>query len=291
MAVSIDRASDDLRGLLGLRQRIPQRNLSLRIERVKVTEHDKAVQLLARISNSVFFAIDAEIDVALGLARQRRLPSELKSSKRGKALTLQFPEYEYDDAPMSLYWYARSARKMPLLQFLAYYQTIEYYFPAYAEANARRKIKNIVKDPGFRGGRDADRGRIPTAIKGRRGSNFGDERSQLRATLQECLDPDALRSYLESETDLKKFLSTKAGGLTGVKIPINNPTADLRNEVAERIYDIRCRIVHTKKSGSEDDVDMILPFSKEEQRLYFDNNLIEYVSRKVLIAASTPLRV
>ncbi len=38
---------------------------------------------------------------------------------------------------------------MPLLQFLAYYQSIEYYFPMYSGREAQEKIKNLVKDPSF----------------------------------------------------------------------------------------------------------------------------------------------
>jgi hypothetical protein len=38
---------------------------------------------------------------------------------------------------------------MPLLQFLAFYQVIEFYFPTYSQAEAHRKLKAILKDPPF----------------------------------------------------------------------------------------------------------------------------------------------
>lgn len=179
---------------------------------------------------------------------------------------------------------------MPLLQFLAYYQSIEYYFPIYSQADAQRRIRIILKDPSFRPDRDADVARILATVRsGARG--FGDERSQLRATIQECVSADTLRSFLTSDPKRNEFFTSKAKGLTGVKIPINNPTADLRNEVADRLYAIRCKIVHTKIDNEHDDVKLLLPFSREAELLYFDIDLIQYVAQQVLIATSSPLKM
>jgi hypothetical protein len=229
----------------------------------------------------------------LGLIR-RRHPRAYSGRKPrpDKTPDIKFPTTEFDKAPLELYWYGRSAMGMPLLQFLAFYQTIEYYFPAYSQAEARKKIINILKDPRFSPNKDSDVGKILTAIKTGGGYGFGDERSQLKATIYECIDSEQLRAYLTDTVEKKEFFSTKAKGLTDVKISINNPTTDLRNEVADRIYDIRCKIVHTKiGAGEGGDGELLLPFSKESELMYFDIDLIQYVAQQVLIAASSPLRI
>lgn len=264
------------------------RVLSLRIEGLKVSQHDQALDILERIANSVFLQIDLALDLPLSLIRERR-PTSRRSPRRER-IELQFPTSEYDEAPMALYWYARSAMGMPLLQFLAFYQTIEFYFPTYSQAEARRKVRNILKDPSFRPDRDADLGRVLSTIKGSGGVGFGDERSQLRATLQECLDPTALREFLTADDQRKNFFSSKARSLTDIKIPINSLHADLRNDVAERIYDLRCKIVHTKVGHNEGEVALLLPFSKEAELLYFDIELIQYVAQQTLISGSSLLR-
>ncbi len=179
---------------------------------------------------------------------------------------------------------------MPLLQFLAYYQTIEYYFPAYSQAEARRKIRNILKNPAFRAERDTDVAKILLAAQVN-GMGYGDERSQLRATLNECLEPGALRAFLTDSEERAKYFSAKTDRLTDQKIQVKNPDADLRNDVADRIYDIRCKIVHTKSGGREGDVELLLPFSKEAELLYADIELMQFVAREILISASTPLRL
>lgn len=66
--------------------------------------------------------------------------------------------------------------------------------------------------------------------------------------------------------------------------------ADLRNDVADRIYDIRCKIVHTKNDLREGEPELLLAFSAEAQRLDFDIELVQYVARSVLIAGSSPMR-
>lgn len=264
---------------------------TFRIEGLAMSRHDDALELLERLSSSFFFQLDLLRDVTLTLTRRRRpLRTRFGHRLRPELKTLEFPKTEYDRDPISLYWYARSAHGMPLLQFLAYYQTIEYYFPSYSQAEARRKIRNILKSPTFRAERDADVARILLAARAT-GSGFGDERTQLRATLNECLEPGALREFFTELEDRAKFFSTKTEGLTDKRIAVRAPDADLRNDVADRIYDIRCKIVHTKSGVNEGDVELLLPFSKEAELLYADIELIQFVAREVLVSASTPLRL
>jgi hypothetical protein len=264
--------------------------LSLRIAGYQISRHDQAFELLKKLSNALFFQIEVTRGIAITLASERSV------FKRGAAIrpqsepsTLEFPKMEYDEAPITLYWYACSATGMPLLQFLAYYQAVEYYFPAFSQAESRRRIRSLIKDPTFRADRDADIARILTALR-LVGGGVGDERSQLRATMLECVDPSTLREFLTEHENKEKFFSSKAEGLTDKRIPIANRDADLRNDVADRLYDIRCRIVHTKGNGATPDVEMLLPFSPQAAQLHHDIELIRFIARAVLVHASSPLR-
>ena len=70
---------------------------------------------------------------------------------------------------------------------------------------------------------------------------------------------------------------------------MKNETSDFIAEVSERIYEIRCRIVHTK--SNEGNFEVLLPYSNEVKELNFDLELIEFLSRKILIASSRPLKI
>ena len=98
--------------------------------------------------------------------------------------------------------------------------------------------------------------------------------------------------YLTIRDNIKTFYSEKDGAwkaLSTVKISLDDPNRDLREAIAERIYDIRCRIVHTKSDGGQTRSEVLLPFSKEADDLVVDVDLIQYIARQVLIATSTKL--
>jgi hypothetical protein len=288
VCLAIRQSSEELRVLSrGLRSRP---GLSFRVTGATISRHDEALVLLTKLSNAFFFQLEMSYGISLSLERERTplLRKRLRPIRQ-KPEDMQFPRQEYDEAPISLYWYGCSAVGMPLLQFLAFYQVLEYYFPTYSQAEAKRRICNILKNPLFRPDRDSDIGRLLSTIASR-GSGTGDERSQLRATLNECINPEQLRIFLTQDQVMSEFFQKKKG-LGAHKLPIANLTADLRNDVAERIYDIRCKIVHTKGDGAQSGTELLLPFSKEAAELYYDIDLLRFLAREVLITASSPLKL
>ena len=74
--------------------------------------------------------------------------------------------------------------------------------------------------------------------------------------------PRSITFFLESVRGKKSLFSSKTKGLTDHKLPIFNTAIDLRNEIAERIHGIKCKIVHTTNNNSEGDVELV-PFSIE----------------------------
>ncbi len=267
---------------------VRMRALTFKIVGASIERHDLALELLRRLANSVAFQLEISSGISFRLqADRRRLVGRSRFWPSSTPGDLQFPKHEYDDAPISLYWYGRHADGFPLLEFLAYYQCIEYYFPTYSRAEATRRLRSILKSPAFRTDRDSDIAKLLGAFPG---GGAGDERSQLLSTITECISAEDLRRFITEDEERARFLSAKADGLTEHRIPLGNIGADLRVDVASRIYDIRCRIVHSK-SGLRDADKMLLPFSEQADHLLHDIELLRFIARSVLIAASTPLRL
>ncbi len=291
--ITVTRSSDDMHALEVSSMFLGQsRRWSLQISGIQISTHDQALAVLERLSNSLFFQIDVSRNIALSLRRDRRRQQPFGHLRKRVSdyPEIRFPRVGYDEAPITLYWYARSARQMPLLQFLAYYQCVEFYYPIYSQSEARRRVRNVLKDPTFRVNRDSDLGKVLSALgTGSRG--VGDERSMLRATIRECIGEAQMREYLERSKESEVFFSTKTKGLTDCKIPIRNRDTDLRDPVADRIYDLRCKIVHTKTGGGDESVELLLPFSKEEDLLGHDIALLRFVAQQVLIAGSSDLEL
>jgi len=263
---------------------------TLRIEGVNINTHDEALSYLLKIGNSVLFQIDLASNIPIHLTFDRDVFKEFRKGKAKKrAPVLNPPKFEYDQEVMSLYWYARTSSKMPLLQFLAYYQILEFYFPQYSYKDAQQKIKNLFKDPTFDINKDNDIAQILNIIKvSSKGKTFGDERSQLKATIQSCIDNESLWSFYHESKEREEFfdIQAKNKGLVKQKISFSNKESDIRNDTSLRIYEMRCRIVHTK---DDDELDLILPTSPDISLIKNDLELIEFVARKVLIAGGRQL--
>lgn len=274
--------------VVGLRPR----QMSLTIRGAQIKHYDATLRLLTSVSSALFFDLDLRLGVSFQLVRDsdRLLVRRSRVGKTDADQVLTFPKYQYDSEPISLYWYARSASGMSLLQYLAFYQAIEFYFPLYSRAEAARRVRNLLKDPGFNANRDSDIGRLLSVVHAGAAKSFGDERSQLRVTLMECLDPDMLRQFLASDAERLKFLSSKNTNISQVRLNLDG-VDDVRQQVAERIYDIRCRIVHTKANASDQDGKLLLPFSREAESMGHDIEVIAYVAQQVLVAGSSSLTI
>lgn len=302
--VEIGESSQELTAMLFTRDIHPmqmflrnRRFQSIKISNIIVTKHDDAVELLQKIANSIFFQIDMVIETPIFLRTQRERYSERRrqemrrKSSIDKDTKISCPKFEYEHEPMSLFWYAKSNTDKPLFQYLSYYQVVEYYFPRYSSVDAKRRIQNYIKSPKFDPDRDIDISKILDLVKVTGGGKtFGNEREQLKATLKGLIDNEDLRNFFELDVERKEFYEkNETKGFIKQRITLSNQNADLIQEVTERIYEIRCKIVHSK--SGDDEFDIILPYSFNVRKLTFDLELVEFIARKLLIANSQNLTI
>jgi len=266
-----------------------RQRLTIKLSGCHIKTHDAALEILTQLTGSVLFQIDLLTNISFVIERSRRQIYRRRPLMSLSA-ALEYPKTQFEKAPLALYSYARSAVGMPLLQFLAFYQVMEYYFPLYSESEAHRKLKALLKDPTFRINRDSDIARVLTVIQTSRAGSFGDERTQLRSTISECLDDESIREFIELNPERKEYFQGKPKSPYH-KLPVATPTADLRSDVAQRIYDIRCKIVHTKNDSRDASVELLLPFTPEAEQLFHDIELVQFVAQKVLIAGGSPLNL
>jgi predicted regulator of amino acid metabolism with ACT domain len=260
--------------------------ISLKITGLKISRQDEAVRYLKDYANSIFFQIDLTREVPLALKRTQYQKQTILSQYPQTPVEIEYPKCKYDEEALSLYWYARSANRMPPLQYLAYYQIIEFYFPVYSQLKAKNTIQNILKTPGFNVHNDTDIIKLLNIAKSGLGQGAGSERKQLEATLQECLNISSLRIFLENNEKTKDFLTRKKTDLDLEKLAINEGDDGLRKSVVNRIYEVRCRIVHTKTESDFEKAKSIYPFTQEANLLKHDIRLIHYIAKQILIASS-----
>ncbi|CAA9213666.1 MAG: hypothetical protein AVDCRST_MAG93-136, partial [uncultured Chloroflexia bacterium] len=270
----------------------PWRTLTIRIEGVVVGRHDDAVQLLRDMADSTLFHIDISRGLYLALQSESdwaRGNAPLHHLSLGTGAKEEI-RYEYDRQPMSLYWHGKRAEGMPLLQFLAYYQVLEFYFPRYSEAVAAEALKTILKEPTFDPTAMSDISRLLRAVKyNSRSKAFGSEAEQLRATICGCVSAEELQDWLSKGDRYGFYTSKRARRIAVETLPLLEKSGDVIEATANRVNAIRNRIVHTK--GGSENREPLFPFDTEVNLLEHDLDLVHFLARKALIASSKLLRV
>lgn len=271
--------------------------ISLKINGLNISEHDQSLELLKKLSNALFFQIDLKYNLALTLSKHNNSIALGIQPKQADLSLLEFPKMQFNSEPISLYWYARSAKKMPLLQYLAYYQAIEFYYPVYSDLNARKTIRNMFKDPLFNVNDDTNLTKLINSLRSKLGRGFSNEKAQLLSTLSECIEPIEIREFLEQNNQRKEFFSFKpqegksvqAKRISEVKLTSTLSDSEIILALRDRIYNIRCKIVHSKSSETDEIVEIILPFSKEAELLNKDIELIKFISQKVITSSANQM--
>ncbi|MEU8006841.1 hypothetical protein AB0B66_37260 [Catellatospora sp. NPDC049111] len=260
---------------------------SLIIRGVKTTRHDEALALLRDLSTSIFI----DLDISYGLTGELKpaldvklLASEEYDKELPSSATPQFPTTRYSWDAAALYLYARRLINTPLLEYLAYYQVLESYFAAYSRETTLMRLRNLLKDPSFRHDDDVALGRLLDAVSPD-GRTRLSEREQLAATIASCVEDHSVTSFLEDRPATAKALGDRTR-ISGVRL-INPADQKFRlvSQVAERVYDIRCRIVHNKE-GFDAATRAIRPFDRESKLLRHDLHLLRFITQRVLIASS-----
>lgn len=264
-------------------------SLSLQISGTFLSTHDDIKNYLEELTNSLFLQIEQESGISVRLVRSRKggggHVNKRKRLRQPPSYT--FPKVKYDRTAMTFYWYGVGAYGMPLMQYLAFYQAIEHFYPKHSKQAVIRKVQSVLKRPDFNLGRDEDIARLLERVPASGGhGGYGDELTQLKATLNDCVNEEELRGFLKKNDGEKKVYSSKA--LHQYKIGLESKGDNFFHEVAKRVYDIRCRIVHTKQSNRESaqsdrESAPILPYTKEETYLKHDTALVKFLALQVIV--------
>lgn len=267
----------------------PARPISIKIRGGAARTSDEAVELLEDVANSFLFDLDLLHDLPIALATHHARERSLRRPRSDRAR--RFPLNRYPPEPLALYRYGRSAGDLPLLQFLAFYQSLEFFFSIYSREQSLSQLRTTLTDARFDPRSSSDLNKLLImASPGARG--FSSEKEQLRTTVRGCTNAVLLREFIESSERMTEHFCGKKQAIQGAqKLTLQSGSSDLRDQVADRIYAIRCRIVHTKQDGGDSGVDLLLPSSKESRSMGPDVALVRLVSERALAAQASSLRI
>jgi hypothetical protein len=245
---------------------------------------DLEQELLIRRTDELVRSLVYELDIRNGKivgSTVRPLP---RSSKRLASPSnyldrVRFPQVQIQPEVADLFNFAGHVYDNPPLAFLSYYQTLEYFIPAAVRQSTFKMIRRELRDPMFDRESDSSILRIVSAAE--RSSRLV-EADQLRALVREYVRRNRLDEFFAMDWEV---YFTKHGPISGVEaINPSNPTKDLGDQVADRIYQIRNRIVHAKDDPRYEDARVMLPRSREAEALRPDIELVRLLATEAILA-------
>ncbi|ATB44297.1 hypothetical protein CYFUS_009784 [Cystobacter fuscus] len=152
-----------------------------------------------------------------------------------------------DAAPLNLYMHARLETNNLAARFLGFYQTLEYFFTRYGKGN---------------------------------------EKVLFKKTLEDLVTAEELRAFIGQNKELRAFYAKPEMPIVGEHIHITHTERDLLQDTMDRLYQLRCRIVHTKERAESE---VFVPFAAEVFELGPDVELIQFLARRALVEHQRPV--
>lgn len=264
--------------------RLRRTRVSLKIRGVTTSRHDDALALLEQLSSPLFFDMSVRygINPSLAVAREVEASRHRIPQPRSNE-TMPFPDHTYERDAVLLYSYGRSAKGLPLLEYLAFYQVLEFFFPSYARDEVIRRLRTRMRDPRFSVDNNSDMVRL-LSIASNHGRGFLREVEQLRATIRSITDADDVRELLAAvPPDAPIFDKKNKNSVPAINL--RSDDSDLLDQVVDRLYAIRCRIVHSKDGGGSAESAPLLPFGEEARSLDIDIALVRHFAERAIVAS------
>ncbi|MEO3771373.1 hypothetical protein [Micromonospora sp. B9E7] len=268
---------------------------TLKISGRPLSTPDEALKLLTLAAGSWSFDIDGECGLGFRLALRPPwpLPDHRRSPRRARPAAIEpsveGPSRAYDSEALAFYWYARAMPRAPFVQFLAFYQVLEYHFTRYAHNRGVQEVAALLASPGADLHSLAFHAKVFDAIA-QVARSQRTELAQLRATIEATATATGLKQRILSDPALRAHLRANAvTGVASVRVNANSSPASVVEAVAKRVYDLRCMVVHSKEGGGANAQVLLLPQTPQFLAVERDLPLMRYLARAALSASSSPL--
>ncbi|MBB0990281.1 hypothetical protein G6009_02140 [Dietzia sp. SLG510A3-30A2] len=262
-----------------------RKSISMRISNVPISTTAGADSVVELISDSLFFDLYMTHRMKLSVRRLQR-GGPVRLGRKTSPKEVAFPSNSYPHAPVTLFNTGIAAANSPLIRYWAFYQVLEFYFPKYHKAEAIHRLARFLKSPNFDPHRNEDV--IEAANLAASTTGFSSEEEQLVATLRAILTPRELRTIVDAlgnEEDLKK-----KSELTNCTVRVSDD-AECITALSKRIYDIRCRIVHSKNNSNRDSSPGLIPGTHHDDLVIYELALMEEIAHRAIVASGERLHL
>lgn len=261
--------------------------LALLVLQTTTSEPERALELLEKIGPSLCFDLDRRTNVLVRVGRSRARPRASEPTHRRLPASFSTPRNQYDPDALELYFEARESSG-PTTEFLLFYQVLESFFGQAVQENARSAVERVLLDTRYvYGSPEQVRSLVSSAQSYSSGTT---ERAQLDLLLNLITDRVDLLELAALSAPFKDFMGARRQALNGVEqLRFEADNDNLLRGVGQRIYVLRNRIVHAKRTEQYTDAPPLWPTSPETRHLTHDVALVRHLAQRALIRFSTSI--
>lgn len=172
---------------------------------------------------------------------------------------------------------------IPVLQFLAFYQVLEYFFVTVSDENLYNKLSRRLNDPMFKTTPNY-LDRLIQDVSDHK--HVTDEKEMLKNVLTKFVDEGELMEFIRNyEKYLGEKLYTKQRDVFGEKVEIKLEKGHVIGNIAKTIRAVRNALVHS--SDRYERSARHVPFSKSTDIVKSEIPLMRFLAERVIIASAT----
>lgn len=193
------------------------------------------------------------------------------------------PRVSYNTDLIRFYQLGRSSDIL-VLQFLAFYQVLEYFFIKVSNEKLYDQLSRRLNDPKFKTTPDHLDHLIQDVIEHRR---ITDETEMLKNVINKFIDEKELIKFIQMYEDhLGEELYTKRRDLFGEKVHVPLRSGHVVGNIAKTIKVVRNALVHS--SDRHERFPRHVPFSESTKIVEYEIPLVKFLAEKVIIASAKP---
>lgn len=279
---------DDLIG------RLHEGYYSAKVFNIGATSVEDALRRSDQIMSDILFQLSCLKDIPLSPAtiapwgERQKSASMFKYDKVAKGTNFDLPKATFNQDVVKYYLLGLSSND-PTLQFLAFYQVLEYYFDLISNQKLFKQISQRIKDPKF----IPDDQNLDILVKDiLTHKRVTKELEKLTLVLNEYVDADDLVSFIKEYEDFHKTKHYfKKREVFGEEVNVSPNPNEATYGVARTIKAIRNALVHSsdKFEGKYEDGCRHIPFSETTEIVRAEIPLIKFLAQKVIIGTSKPI--
>jgi len=263
--------------------------ITLRVHNLGAPSVEIAIRKSSPIIEGCLFELSYLKGISLALSEEwpRRQPRvrPFRYQDRIRENVLPLPKAMFNSDIVRFYQRGVSTRD-PVIQFLSYYQVLEYFFLSVSDERLYETLSHRITDPRFSPKPSFLDRIIQDVLNHRRITN---ETEMLKLVLQKYVEPDDLIAFIRAyEEHLGERFYTKRKRLFGQDVPeIRFEQAHLYGNIAKRIKAIRNAIVHS--SDRYERKERFVPLTSQSEAIISrEIPLMKFLAERVIISTATP---